>query len=51
MEEVLPMGTAGRARVFLYTGSPVTLGAIHDFMTKDAEKVPEEEGKLFFPSF
>lgn len=45
------MGTSGRVWVFLHTGGPVTLGAIHDFMTKDAEKVPEDEGKLFFPSF
>lgn len=45
------MGISGRIRVFLHTGSLITLSAIHDFMTKDAEKVPEEERKLFFPSF
>lgn len=43
------MGTSGRVRVFLHIGSLVTLIAMHDSMTKDVEKVPEEEGKLVFP--
>lgn len=45
------MGTSGRVRVFLHIGSLVTLIAMHDSMTKDVKKVPEEEGKLFFPFF